>query len=325
MRFSKSELLSLAKSLGYRPEILEKVILLISLLNKFFEDDFLKDKFVLKGGTALNLFFLNLPRLSVDIDLNYIGSTDREQMLKDKEQIRRRVSTVCSKLDIQVDRDPSDEHSGGKFLLSCDGTLNQRSNLELDINFILRTPLFSPVAKNSIKVENHFSAAIPTLDIHEIIAGKLAALFTRTAARDLYDVHQIFCQNNLNLDYEKLRLAFIVYGAMSRTNWLDISLEKISFEPQELHDNLLPVLSLEETQGVKDLEKWAHDLQIACKQALQFLFPFNTQEIEFLNLLNHHGEINAALLSTDLHMLSLIQSHPAIEWKAFNVKRIKNK
>lgn len=75
----------------------------------------------MKGGTALNLFLLDLPRLSVDIDLNYIGSANREQMLEDKKQIRRRVTTVCNKLDIKIDRDPSEEHSGGKFLLSSDG------------------------------------------------------------------------------------------------------------------------------------------------------------------------------------------------------------
>ena len=91
MRLTKSELLKLAKSLGYRPEILEKVIVLINLLNKFFEDDFLKNKFALKGGTALNLFLLDLPRLSVDIDLNYIGSANRDEMLEDKAQVQRRI------------------------------------------------------------------------------------------------------------------------------------------------------------------------------------------------------------------------------------------
>lgn len=45
-----------AESTGFRPEILEKVIYLIHLLNRFSKDPFLKDRFVLKGGTALNLF-----------------------------------------------------------------------------------------------------------------------------------------------------------------------------------------------------------------------------------------------------------------------------
>lgn len=131
MRQTRDELLSLAKSLGYRPEILEKVLMLISLLNSFFEDDFLKSKFVLKGGTALNLFLLNLPRLSVDIDLNYIGSTEKEEMLNDKAQIERKIVTTCNKLDIKVDRNPI-EHAGGKYSLTYESSLNQHSNLESD-------------------------------------------------------------------------------------------------------------------------------------------------------------------------------------------------
>lgn len=60
------------------------MIYLIHLLNRFSEDFFLKDRFVLKGGTALNLFCFDYPRLSVDIDINYIGSADREVMLREK-------------------------------------------------------------------------------------------------------------------------------------------------------------------------------------------------------------------------------------------------
>jgi hypothetical protein len=164
MRLTKSELLKLAKSLGYRPEILEKVIVLINLLNKFFEDDFLKNKFALKGGTALNLFSLDLPRLSVDIDLNYIGSANRDEMLEDKAQVQRRISTICNKLDIEIDRDPSDEHSGGKFLLSCEGALNQRSNLELDLNYILRVPIFKIELKD-VNPPKHKTPKLPSLII----------------------------------------------------------------------------------------------------------------------------------------------------------------
>ena len=61
--------------------MVEKVFHLLNLLNSLNSHPFLKGKWVLKGGTALNMFILNLPRLSVDIDLNYIGALDREKML----------------------------------------------------------------------------------------------------------------------------------------------------------------------------------------------------------------------------------------------------
>lgn len=78
MILSKQQLQREASATGFKMEHLEKVFLLMDLLADFATFPQLKNKIVLKGGTALNLFFFNLPRLSVDIDLNYIGNIDRE-------------------------------------------------------------------------------------------------------------------------------------------------------------------------------------------------------------------------------------------------------
>ena len=79
---SKEQLMKQAHTEGYKPEILEKVYRLLDVFQQIISVPFLKERMALKGGTALNLFCLaNLPRLSVDIDLNYIGSLDREIML----------------------------------------------------------------------------------------------------------------------------------------------------------------------------------------------------------------------------------------------------
>ena len=78
MRISKERLSAEAGSTGFRPEILEKVLHLLSLLEALRSHPFLKGTLALKGGTALNLFLLDLPRLSVDVDLNYVGAADRE-------------------------------------------------------------------------------------------------------------------------------------------------------------------------------------------------------------------------------------------------------
>ena len=81
LKFSRELLLTESQSAGFRPEILEKVLHLIGLLNAFNSHPFLKDRLALKGGTALNLFLFDLPRLSVDIGFNYVGSPDRKTML----------------------------------------------------------------------------------------------------------------------------------------------------------------------------------------------------------------------------------------------------
>jgi predicted nucleotidyltransferase component of viral defense system len=70
MKISKEKLQQEAAVSGFKMEHLEKVFILMDLLKDFSSFLQLKEKFALKGGTALNLFFFNLPRLSVDIDLN---------------------------------------------------------------------------------------------------------------------------------------------------------------------------------------------------------------------------------------------------------------
>ena len=77
MIFSPSEVLPIAASNGFRAEMIEKVLHLLNLLDQLNRHPMLKGKWVLKGGTALNLFVFDLPRLSVDIDLNYVGALER--------------------------------------------------------------------------------------------------------------------------------------------------------------------------------------------------------------------------------------------------------
>lgn len=62
-----------SRDTGFRTEILEKAVHLLHLLQTINSHPFLRCKLVLKGGTALNLFLFNVPRLSGDIDLNYVG------------------------------------------------------------------------------------------------------------------------------------------------------------------------------------------------------------------------------------------------------------
>lgn len=73
MTISEREVLEISRKRGFNPIMIEKVLHLLRLLQAMNTHPFLKGKWVLKGGTVLNLFLFNLPRLSVDIDLNYIG------------------------------------------------------------------------------------------------------------------------------------------------------------------------------------------------------------------------------------------------------------
>ncbi|OGT42686.1 MAG: hypothetical protein A3F13_09490 [Gammaproteobacteria bacterium RIFCSPHIGHO2_12_FULL_40_19] len=133
-----------AESTGFRPEILEKVIYLIHLLSRFSEDPFLKDRFVLKGGTALNLFCFNYPRLSVDIDINYIGSADREIMLQEKSQIESAIENIVLDEKMIPQRKPS-EHAGGKWVIRYPSAVQGQGVIEIDLNYLDRVPLWAIV------------------------------------------------------------------------------------------------------------------------------------------------------------------------------------
>lgn len=116
MKISKEELLKETVATGFRPEILEKVWHLMTILNAINEHFFLSGKLVLKGGTALNLFIFDLPRLSVDIDLNYVGHIDKEAMLLERPLVEKALEAVFRREGMSIQRIPQ-KHAGGKWQL----------------------------------------------------------------------------------------------------------------------------------------------------------------------------------------------------------------
>jgi predicted nucleotidyltransferase component of viral defense system len=87
VNISREHLRAEAEATGFREDVLEKVLRLLGLLDGLRAHPFVKGRLALKGGTALNLFYFDVPRLSVDIDVNYIGGTSRDDMLADKPKI----------------------------------------------------------------------------------------------------------------------------------------------------------------------------------------------------------------------------------------------
>lgn len=81
-----------AKEMGFVRDTFEKVCRLVDVLEFMGEDELLAKSIALKGGTAINLTIFDLPRLSVDIDLDYCKSIEREKMLADREMITDRIS-----------------------------------------------------------------------------------------------------------------------------------------------------------------------------------------------------------------------------------------
>lgn len=320
LKISDRQLKQEAKSNGYRPEIVEKVYHLLELLKEYMAVPYIADRLVLKGGTAINLFCTNhFPRLSVDLDFNYIGSAEREVMQQEKLTLEDIMLDIAKRRQYELHRNPKN-HAGGKKVLIYQSVLGNKGRLELDLNYVYRVPLWetewreSPVWPKAIKTK--------VLDIHELAAGKLSALIDREASRDLYDSHQLLTQWPLNI--EKLRLAFTVYTAMRRQSWQQVTVDQVRFTIKDIRDKLIPVLKASEApRGTHTHVKiWAEQLLDECKSALSQLLPFNKNEIEFLKRFQEYGELKPELISDDKQLCQRIEAHPLLHWR--KLSRLQN-
>jgi len=312
MQISENELMREAKETGFRPEIMEKVWHLMAILDGISVHPFLKERLVLKGGTVLNLFFFDLPRLSVDIDLNYIGQLDRQQMLLERPEVEKALEAIFQREGLSIRRIP-EKHAGGKWQLRYASVLGGNGNLEVDLNYMFRMPLYGIHKKHSHSIGTRKTKEIPLLDLHELGAGKLSALFGRHASRDLFDAHQLL--TTCSLDIEQLRLACLVYGAMGSKDWRQILGDEINFDERELKDQLIPVLRKRAFRN-DDWLTWTNQLLADCKTALTALFPLRKRERAFLQSLFEGGTIDAALITDDHNLTEKINTHPLLQWKA---------
>lgn len=320
VKFSSSEVFQAAEATGFKADMVEKVLHLLNLLNALNSHPFLKGKWVLKGGTALNMFMLDLPRLSVDIDLNYIGALDREEMLAERPKIEQAAQAVFSREGFTTKRVP-DEHAGGKWRLSYQRFTGQSGNLEVDMNFMFRQPLWDIQPTDSHPFGDFQSKSIPVLDIHELAAGKFAALLARGQARDLFDCHRILSMDDLEKD--RLRIAFITYGGMNRRDWRTVSIEDVDFDAADLTRLLIPALHVRETKEPVSPAEYGARLVRECREGLSAVLPFTDSERTFLDLLLDRGEIDPTLLTADTYLQQRIRSQPLLEWKALNVRHHK--
>jgi predicted nucleotidyltransferase component of viral defense system len=164
--------------------------------------------FALKGGTAINLFFRDMPRLSVDIDLTYLPVADRESSLKEIEAALRRIAK-------QIERGipgagvsasaPKGEKYITKLVVRADD-----AQIKIEVTPVLRGCAFEPAVRSvSARVEEEFGfAEMPVVSFADLYAGKIVAALDRQHPRDLFDVRDLLAHEGID---DNLRKAFIVY------------------------------------------------------------------------------------------------------------------
>lgn len=164
--------------------------------------------FALKGGTAINLFIRDMPRLSVDIDLMYLPVVDREESLED-------IETALCRIEERVTRSiPLARVQRGR--LQDEGTVNKlfirerSTQIKIEVTPVLRGCVYEPGEKAvSDVVEEQFGfAAIQVVSCADLYAGKLVAALDRQHPRDLFDVRELLANEGIDT---RLRNAFIVY------------------------------------------------------------------------------------------------------------------
>ncbi|MGM0760659.1 MAG: nucleotidyl transferase AbiEii/AbiGii toxin family protein, partial [Thermodesulfobacteriota bacterium] len=234
--------------------------------------------------------------------------------------IEQAIQAVFSREGFTTKKVPT-EHAGGKWRLSYQSFSGQSSNLEVDVNFMFRQPLWDIRHNDAHHLGEYSASNIPVLDIHELFAGKLAALFARMQARDLFDCYQMFKLETL--DIYRLRLAFVIYGGMNRKDWRSISTDDLDFEAEELAKQLIPTLHRQFRRDQNKAAEYGASLMQECKQGLFKVLPFTDVESQFLDLLLEHGKIDASLLTPDKTLQEHIQCQPLLQWKALNVRHHK--
>lgn len=162
--------------------------------------------FAMKGGTAINLFVRDLPRLSVDIDLTYLPIQSREASLAEIEaaltRIADRIPKAMPGVRAQMPR------SGGtltKLVIRDRGV-----QIKVEVTPVLRGCVFDPETRPMVPaVEDAFGfAEMNIVSLPDLYAGKIVAALDRQHPRDLFDIRELLAHEGID---NRLRQAFIVY------------------------------------------------------------------------------------------------------------------
>ena len=167
------------------------------------------DTFALKGGTAINLFVRDMPRLSVDLDLVFPDYTvPRAEALKRiNEAIRQSVARL-KKQGFQTHALASAD-AGETKLLVRQGT----TQVKIEVNFVMRgtvNPVRMASLTQSARDTLQADLEIPVVSLDDVYGGKLVAAMDRQHPRDLFDVMQLFAHEGITAG---IRRAFVVYLA----------------------------------------------------------------------------------------------------------------
>jgi len=260
--------------------------------------------FALKGGTAINFFVWDMPRLSVDIDLAYCPLSDRETALDEiHDGMHRLAETVRSRIGARA-QVSTGAAGAPKLVAAADGV-----TIKVEPNTVIRGTVFdTEVAAAHSVVEARFAmtAQVRRLGLADLFGGKLCAALDRQHPRDLFDVHLLLERVGLTDD---IRKAFLVY-LISHPRPLS----------EVLCPNLHPLEELYEREfrGMTSLERPLETLQeVQRNLAPLILGALSDVQRDFL-LSFKMGEPRWELLG-----ISHAKALPGVMWKLRNIQALR--
>lgn len=311
--YTKEDLNELAHSLNFVRDTLEKVLRLVKILDFINSNPLTKNKLALKGGTAINLTIFKLPRLSVDIDLDYTENNSREEMLQNREQITEILKKYLQSEQYSISPNSKNYHSLSSIVAAYTNSAGMKDNIKIEINYSLRAHIFTPENKKIILENIQSKNEILVLNKTEIFASKLNALLDRGAVRDLYDINNMI-QNKIfsPADFELLKKSFIFYTALSQEKIpSEYTFEKINaINTRKIFAELLPVIHNGTFVHIEEMKN-------STKQFYSKNLMPTQNESDFLELFSQK-KYNPALIFSDTQILKNIENHPMVAWKMLN-------
>lgn len=193
------------------------------------------DTFALKGGTAINLFVRDMPRLSVDLDLVLPDHTlPREQALKRINDAIRQSAARLKKHGFQAQA-PTSADAGATKLLVRQGAIQ----VKIEVNFVMRGTVYPVrIASLTQRARDTLEAdlEIPVVSLEDMYGGKLVAAMDRQHPRDLFDVMQLFAHGGITAD---IRRAFVVYLASHNRPTHEVLFPPLRDIHQEFEQNFM--------------------------------------------------------------------------------------
>ncbi len=265
-----------------------------------------EDVFALKGGTAINLFVRDLPRLSVDIDLTYLPVKPRSESLSDIDETLQRIGKSVSETLSDVKVLPS--------RLAKEGTLNRliirspQAQIKIEVTPVTRGCVFEPtVMAVSEKVEEQFSfAETSVVSFDDLYAGKLVAALDRQHPRDLFDVRDLLANEGVS---DTLRQAFLVYIVSHNRPAAEVLAPRRKDIEQEYQGNFV---------GMTTVPVGIEDLIATREEMIEIVVGQMPQEHREFLIGIERGDVRWQLAD-----LQEVAELPAVRWKLSNLDKVR--